>query len=147
MCMRVEDIIKEWESDCEIDMTNIAYESACIPKLHNKYFKIYMGEGYLLKKIKADYKQFVKLKTEYYKGELSSEELNEHGWEPQLLKILRQDIPTYIESDSDIIEYSLKVGRQDQKVEYLESIIKMINNRGYQLKTIVDYEKFRSGVA
>jgi len=144
--MKIEDIVREWEGDCEIDMTNIAYESASIPKLHNKYFKIYMGEGYILKKLKADHKQLLKLKTEYYKGELSSEELNEYGWDPQPLKILRQDIPTYLDSDSEIIEHSLKIGRQDQKIEYLESIIKMINNRGYQLKTILDYERFKSGM-
>jgi len=144
--MKLEDIIREWESDCDIDMSNISGESANIPALHNKYYKIYMGEGYLLKKMRADYKILHKLKTEYYKGELSDEELKENGWKPQPLKILRQDIPTYIDSDKDIIDASLKIGAQEQKLEYLESIVKMINNRGYQLKTIVDYEKFRQGV-
>lgn len=144
--MKLEDIVKEWESDCDIDMTNISRESANIPALHNKYFKIYMGEGYILRKMKFDYKQLVKLKTEYYKGELSNEELKEHNWIPQPLKILRQDIPAYIDADDDIIDTSLKIGAQEQKVEYLESIIKMINNRGYQLKTIVDYEKFKQGI-
>lgn len=144
--MKIEDIIVEWEKDCDIDVSNIAHESANIPALHNKYYKIYMGEGFLLKKMKADYKQLYKLKVEYYKGELSDEELKENGWDPQPLKILRQDIPSYIDADQDIIDASLKIGAQEQKLEYLESIIKMINNRGYQLKTIVDYEKFRNGM-
>ena len=30
-------------------------------------------------------------------------------------------------------------------VDYLESIIKQITNRGFQLKTIVDWERFRTG--
>lgn len=145
--MKIDDIVVEWESDCDIDMTNISLESASIPKLHNKYYKMYMGEGMRLKQMRSEYKCLQKIKVEYYKGELSSEELKENGWEPQPLKILRQDIPTYLDSDSDIIEHSLRIGMQEQKVEYLESIIKMINNRGYQLKTIVDYEKFRQGVS
>ena len=143
--MKLEDIIAEWDKDGTIDQTNISRESGEIPKLHNKYFKIYMGEGYLLRKMRADYKKLFKLKTEYYKGELDVSELKQYGWNPQSLKILRQDIPSYMDADDDLIESSLKIGAQEQKVEYLEAIIKMINNRGFQLKTIVDWERFRTG--
>lgn len=143
--MKLEDIIAEWDKDGTVDQINVSNESANIPKLHNKYFKIYMGEGYLLRKMKADYKKFFKLKTEYYRGELDVSELKQFGWAPQPLKILRQDIPSYMDADDDLIEQSLKVGAQEQKVEYLEAIIKMIGNRGFQLKTIVDWERFRTG--
>ena len=104
-----------------------------------------MGEGYLLKKMKAEYKKLYKLKTEYYKGELDVTELAQFGWEPQPLKILKQDIPSYLEADDDIIESSLKIGAQEQKVAYLESILKMIGNRGFQIKSIIDWERFRTG--
>jgi len=86
--MKIEEIYHEWDSDNTIDVTNIANESANIPKLHNKYFKIYMEEGMKLRKLKAEYKQFIKLKGEYYRGELDDGELKENGWEPQRLKIL-----------------------------------------------------------
>jgi hypothetical protein len=102
-------------------------------------------EGLRLKKLKADYKQLYKLKTEYYKGELDIEELKEYGWSPQPLKILRQDIPTYLEADKDIVNHSLKVGLQEAVVEYLESIIRQINNRNFYLKNIIDWERFRTG--
>jgi|TARA_R110000796_G_scaffold183966_1_gene300538 hypothetical protein len=143
--MKLEDIIAEWDKDGTVDQINVSNESANIPKLHNKYFKIYMGEGYLLRKMKTEYKKFFKLKTEYYRGELDVSELKQFGWVPQPLKILRQDIPSYMDADDDLIEQSLKVGAQEQKVEYLEAIIKMIGNRGFQLKTIVDWERFRTG--
>jgi len=143
--MKLEDIIAEWDKDGTVDQINVSNESANIPKLHNKYFKIYMGEGYLLRKMKTEYKKFFKLKTEYYRGELDVSELKQFGWAPQPLKILRQDIPSYMDADDDLIEQSLKVGAQEQKVEYLEAIIKMIGNRGFQLKTIVDWERFRTG--
>ena len=143
--MKIDEIIKEWEKDGPVDVINISRESSEIPKLHNKYFKFYMGEGYLLKKMKAEYKKLHKLKTEYYKGELDITELKQYGSEPQPLKILRQDIPSYLEADDDIIDASLKIGAQEQKVEYLESIIKQINNRGFQIKSIIDWERFRTG--
>ena len=145
MIMKLEEIYELWAKDGEIDETNISSESANIPKLHNKYFQMYVTEGLRLKKLKADYKKLYKLKTEYYKGELDIEELKEYGWSPQPLKILRQDIPTYLESDDDVINLSLKIGLQEAVVEYLESIIRQINSRNFYLKNIIDWERFRTG--
>lgn len=143
--MKLEDIYTMWSEDGKIDETNISRESANIPKLHNKYFQLYVNEGLRLKKLRADYKKLCKLKTEYYKGELDIEELKEYGWSPQPLKILRQDIPIYLESDDDIINLTLKIGLQEAIVEYLESIIRQINNRNFYLKNIIDWERFRTG--
>ena len=143
--MKLEEIYEMWAKDCEIDMINISNESANIPKLHNKYFRRYMEEGLRLKKQKTDYKKLRLLKEQYYKGDLDIEELKEYGWTPQPLKILRQDIGTYVDADDDIIKQTLKIGMQEAIVEYLESIIKQITNRGFQLKTIVDWERFRTG--
>jgi hypothetical protein len=143
--MKLEDIIDLWEKDGPVDTINISREASETPKLHNKYFKIYMGEGYLHRKMKAEYKKLFKLKTEYYRGELDDTELKQFGWKPQPLKILRQDIPSYLEADDDMISASLKMGEQAQKVEYLEAIIKQINNRGFAIRAIIDWEKFRVG--
>ena len=68
--MKLEDIIESWEKDGPVDAINITNESANTPKLHNKYFKIYMGEGYILRKMKAEYK----LKKERWKKEMESQE-------------------------------------------------------------------------
>lgn len=143
--MKIEDIYEMWAKDSEIDQTNVSGESANIPKLHNKYFRVYMEEGMKLKQLRAKYKQLKLLKEQYYRGELDITELQQYGWEPQPLKILRTDIGTYIDADQDMINLSLKVGMIEEKVNYLEAIIKMISNRGFQLKTIVDWERFRTG--
>lgn len=143
--MKIETIVTEWSQDLQINQADLSSESSNIPKLHNKYYIYYINEGMQLKKLKTEYKKFFKLKTEYYRGELGPEELREYGWSPQPLKILRQDIPTYLESDDEIIEMSLKVAAQEYKVNYLEEIIRQIHSRGYQLKTILDFEKFRTG--
>lgn len=143
--MNIEEIYTEWSKDGEIDQTNVSSESANIPKLHNKYFQMYVKEGLKLKKLKADYKKFYKLKCEYYRGELDIEELKQYGWKPQALKILKGDVPTYVDADDDVVNMTLKIGLQESIVEYLESIIRQINNRGFQLKTIVDWERFRTG--
>jgi len=143
--MKIEEIYEMWSKDGEIDQTNISSEAANIPKLHNKYFRIYVEEGLRLRKMEATHKELYKLKGEYYRGELDMEELKEHGWEPQPLKILKQDIPNYLEADKDIINSTLKISHQKSIVDYLDSIIKMINNRNFALKSIIDWERFRTG--
>jgi hypothetical protein len=143
--MDIETLYKEWAKDGEIDQVNISKSTADIPKLHNKYFRWYVEEGLKLKKLKAEYKVLCKLKAEWYRGEMDDEELKQHGWKPQPLKILRTDVPQYIESDADVIRLSLKIGLQEEIVAYLESIIKHISNRNFLLKTIVDWERFRTG--
>lgn len=143
--MDIETLYNEWAKDGEIDQVNISKTTADIPKLHNKYFRWYVEEGLKLKKLKAEYKILYKLKGEYYRGELDDEELKQHGWKPQSLKILRADVPTYLEADVDVVKLSLKIGLQEEIVAYLESIIKQISNRNFLMKTIVDWEKFRTG--
>ena len=59
--------------------------------------------------------------------------------------ILKADIPMYIDADEDIIRMNLKIGLQMEKIELLESIIKTIMNRGYLIKTAVDWTKFTMG--
>ena len=142
---KLEELYKMWAKDGEVDQINVSGCAADIPKLHNKYYRMYVMEGLKLKKQKADFKILSKAKTEYYAGNLGPEELKQYGWEPQPLRILRQDIPTYVESDQEIVEASLRIGMQEAIVDYLESIIRQINNRNFILKSIIDWEKFRTG--
>lgn len=143
--MKLEQIFDEWERDSKVDRTELGYAALSIPKLHHKYFKIYSHERLLLKKLEQDMKRLKKLKWEYYTGVLDQETLNEYNWEPVLLKILKQDVPTYIDSDNDIITLNLRIAVQQEKVDTLESIIKAIMSLGFQIKSAIDWEKFKTG--
>lgn len=144
--MKLEEIQSLWEEDSQIDRTELGEESLKISKLHNKYFKIFSNERLSLRKLEMDYKSLYKLKYQYYQGILSDEEYKELGWEPFQLKVLKQDIPVYIEGDADIININLRIGLQSEKVSYVESIIKSIANRGYQIKNVIEWEKFTNGI-
>jgi hypothetical protein len=50
-----------------------------------------------------------------------------------------------MESDKQIINLSLRIGMQQEKVDLLESVIRSIQNRGYQLKTSLDFLRFTMG--
>lgn len=144
--MTLEELITSWEQDGKIDMTNLSRESSQIPFLHNKYYSILARENLKLKKLHADHKVLVGIKTDYYRGDMDPEELKERGWKPFPLRVVKSEVQTYVERDQDIINSSLKIGYVSEVCGYLESIVKMINNRNFHIKNIIDYEKFRNGV-
>ncbi len=144
--MDLDDLNKMWSIDCVIDELDLSKELRNIPVLHNKYFSIYSKFSLKMKKLKSELIELEKAKMEYYSGSMDEIELKQRGWKPNPLKILRTDLNKYIESDKEIIELSLRIGYLLQIIEYLENIIKQINNRGYYISDIIKWEKFRSGV-
>jgi hypothetical protein len=143
--MKLDEIYEHWQVDSEIDMTELAAEAIKIPKLHHKYFQIYSTEKLLLRKYEAEMKSLKLAKYEFY-TQGPSKETNERGWElPARGMILKQEMPMYLEGDKDLIDLSLKIGLQQEKVDLLESIIKSLTNRGFQIKSAIDWNKFTMG--
>mgnify|MGYP003999846059 CR=1 FL=1 len=143
--MDIEKIVCEWNKDSKIDDTELGTESSRIPMVHNKYLKYYMGERIQLIKLKGEHKKLQRLLLEYYLGELDNQELQELGRQQFFKKLLKNEVNTYIESDDAFIESTIKVAMQDEKVSYLDSIIKSLNNRGFQIKSALDWMKFTTG--
>lgn len=145
--MKLEDIFSEWENDSNIDITELGEESLKISKLHHKYFRILSNERMQYKKLEAELKMLKLEKHEFY-TQGPTKETMERGWQlPAVGKILRSDVNNYIDSDKDIVNLSLKIGVQLEKIDLLESIIKVIINRGYNLKVALDWEKFKMGAS
>ena len=143
--MKFEDIFEEWKNDSEIDRTELANESLKIPKLHHKYYMMLVAEKTLLKKLEADMKQLKLSKYEFY-SQGHTEETRALGWAlPARGMILKADIPMYMEADKNIVDLSLRIGMQQEKVEFLESIIKSFQTRGYIIKNAIDFMKFTMG--
>lgn len=143
--MKLDDIMDLWADDARMDDTELGNESLRIPMLHHKYYKIFVQEGLLLKKVEQDYKSLYKLKYEYYMGVLDQETLLEKGWDPNPLKILKQDLSIYMEGDNDLQLIQAKIDIQKQKLSFLESAIKTITNRGFLIKNAIDWERFKVG--
>lgn len=143
--MKLEDIQNTWSEDCHIEDDMLDEEALKIPRLHQKYYKIYTTEKLLLRKLHADLKIFQQIKYEYYSGEMAEEDLAERGWEPFYKKVLKADIQRYVDSDKDIIERTLKIAHQQEKVDFCDSIIKSLRDRGFLIKNAIDWRKFTNG--
>ena len=143
--MKFEEIQKLWTSDCNIDETELAQESVKIPQLHNKYLIFYSNEKLRLKTLRFEHSKLVKLKKEYYGGKMSQEELEAIDWEPFQHKLLKADVEQYVDADDNVIESKKMLALQEEKVDYLEAIVKGLSTRGYLIKNAIDWKRFTEG--
>ncbi|NCV18007.1 MAG: hypothetical protein EBW42_04325 [Rhodobacterales bacterium] len=144
--MTLEQIQELWSKDAPVDRTELANEASRIPQLHSKYFKIFSTERLLLKKLEQESKQLWKDLWEYYQGNFDYEELKERGWDQVNQRILKADLGIHIDADQNWIDNNLKVAYQKEKVDFLEAIIKSLNNRGFNINAAIQWEKFKVGI-
>jgi|TARA_Y100001951_G_scaffold15159_1_gene10318 hypothetical protein len=146
--MKLSEIQEIWQKDCQLDDTKLDVELLKIPNLHSKYLGIYNDEALQQKKLFYEKKKLLKIKTIYYAGKMSQEELEKLGWEPFMFKIIKgyePKIETYLAGDEDLIKADEKLEYTKLKVEFLESIIKSLNTRGYNIRSAIDFLKFTMG--
>ena len=132
--MKLEEIQELWNRDREIDISELATESIRIPQIHDKYLKIYVDEKIKLRKLQLNLAKISKMKSDYYSGRMSQEELDRLEWQPFLVKVLKGEVNSYVESDDDIIKLKETIALMEEKINYIDSVIRMINNRGFQIK-------------
>lgn len=133
------------ENDLKIDETSLDRESSRTPQLHNKYLSFYMDEKMRLKKWQANIAVLRRKLWLYYTGRMSKEEIKEFGREPFELNVLKTEADDLIESDDMWLEKDLQISFQQEKVNYLESVVKIINNRQWQIRAMIDWIKFTQG--
>ena len=52
----------------------------------------------------------------------------------------------YLDADEKLSSSSLKIDYYDTMLVYLESILKVVQNRTYQIKNAIEFMKFNSGL-
>ena len=137
------DFVKEqWKQDSVIDEDLLDHESIKIPQLHSKYLN-FLSDVRLFKiKREQEYKKLLREKFEYYTGKADAEVYREKPFD---LKILKQDVQLYIESDEEIQSVLTKLNYYKEMIFLLESILSNISTRGFQIKNSIDWQKFMQG--
>ena len=51
----------------------------------------------------------------------------------------------YIESDDEIINLEAKIKYLEQMLYFLDQVMMQISNRGFQIKSAIEWEKFVNG--
>lgn len=143
--MKLEDIYQLWREDSIINREELGDESLRISKLHQKYHEIFTNERLTLRGYEAKLKELKLDKYEFY-TQGPTQETMDKGWAlPPVGRILKAEVSHYLDADKDIIEMNLKIGLQQEKIELLNSIIKSLMNRNFQIKNAIDFMRWQSG--
>ena len=133
-----------WEKDAKIDRDNLHDESLNIPSLHAKYFQIYNTIFLLRKKAEQQRKNIRHERYEYFSGKADRDVYIQN---PFPKKIRDKDTMTkYLDADEKLSNSSLKIEYYDTMLVYLESILKVIQNRTYQIKNAIEFMRFNAGM-
>jgi len=137
--MNLENLKAEVKKDLTIDKTDLASESIRIPQIHNKYLNFLMNDRLSLSKFDSDLVKLRHKKWLYYTGKMSQEELDDLGWDPFDLTVLKTDIDKFVNADDDVILLQHKVVLLREKVNYLEGVMKAINNLNWNIRSAIDW--------
>jgi hypothetical protein len=140
--MNLERIQEMWQVDSVINEFDLDTESLKIPQLHQKYYKLSTDFKFIFKENQFKYKSLLKDKYKYYSGKAPKEDYKEKPFD---LKLLKTDIPMFLEADEEMQKCEMKMSYAEECINYIESILKMISNRTYQIKNAIEHRRFEAG--
>mgnify|MGYP001212896256 FL=1 len=133
-----------WEKDSKIDPDNLHTESLNIPCLHAKYFDLYNTIFLLRKKAEQQRKNIRHERYEYFSGKADPEVYVENPFGKKIRD--KSTMEKYLDADEKLSNCSLKIDYYETMLVYLESILKMISNRSFQIKNSIEFMRFNSGL-
>ena len=144
MILNLDMIQSMWEEDSKINIDNLHEESLKVPQLHAKYHEL-MNNLILLRAKAEQLKKNIRHdRYEYFSGKADPDVYIEN---PFPKKIRDKDtMQKYLDADEKLSTVCLKIDYYDTMLVYIESILKQITNRTYQIKNAIEFMRFNSGL-
>ena len=143
--MKLETLHSEWEKDSQLDFSQPDVVMRNVPLLHARYWRYYTDEKQRYVAVKQEYDTLRHTKFEYFAGRLDEAERLKRGWPQQPLRLVKQEIDNYLNSDADLMPLSARVEVAELKLKFLEDAIKHINGRSFLVNSFIQYLKFSQG--
>lgn len=143
--MTLDELQKAWEEDCVIDDQNPDKASARSPHLHSKYINELIAYKMKLNAIQLSMIELRNVKTKYFRGEMTREELQERGWEQWQYKTLKSEIESLLDADPEIQKLFAREAYVKTAIYFLESVLGEIRTRSFHCKNIISWAQFRAG--
>ena len=144
--MNITDILSEWKKDTVIDDLNLDRESNKIPSLHSKYLGYLSDVRMKMRQFRLERRILVKTLHEYYHGDLNNpDDLKRIGREPFAKRILKNEVMSYVEADSEVVTLDAKIEGQQELLETIMEILKSVNSRQWTIKNAVEWRTLQLG--
>ena len=143
--MTLEEIHQQWEVDSPIDELRLSTAAADIPKLHHKWLMVLTESKRELMKLRIAYKKLKSQKHDFLENPTKDD--LDRGWKYPDKRIIKSDIPRWLEGDDDMLKLELRIGEAEKKLQTVEEIMKEIGRRNWNIRLIFDEKKFMAGGA
>ena len=148
---KFEKLRAEWAEDSHVDFefknkqysADLAQVALDIPYIHNKYLNHYTDISQIKTSLEFEFRKLVRDKREYYGGEADARIYAEKPFGNSIKT--SEKMKVYLESDDEVINLEAKIKFLDQMLYWLDQVMKQISNRGFQVKSAIEWEKFING--
>ena len=144
----LEEVLQEWQEDCQIGRTNLDEVSRQTPMLHAKYLSILSQTKLRLKQAEMNQKTLLKKKWLYYNGKMTQEQIEAEGWDYDPLdglKIMKGDLDYYYDSDVEIQQSVLKIEYLKTLISTLSDIVDALKWRHQTIGNMIRWKVFEAG--
>jgi len=145
----LEQILEMWKKDSVIDELQLDQSARESAKLHSKYLELYSVNKLRYKKLDLEFKVLLKDKFMHYNGKLSQEEMDSKGWDYDPLNgltVLKGDMDKWYDADPVIQAHQAKMHYTQELIDTLKEILDNIKWRHQNIKNIIEWNKFTSGM-
>lgn len=140
--MNLDEIIDLWRKDSKIDQTEIGDELERTYSLHAKYIDLLQKEKLKKKGYEYEYKRTKLIAwEEYQQGPPKESKRNP----PAIGRVLKQDVPMYIEADEQLQSLSAEIDLCESKIEVLSGIVNIIQYRNNSVSGVLEWIKWSGG--
>jgi len=143
--MQIHELRSMVSQDIPLRQDRLDAESIRIPALHDKYLTLYLDELGELRRMERAFKLVLKQKTEYYLGKADPDTYKDKPFDLKVRPI-KSDLSLYLDADEDLQRLQEIMSQQDLKVKYLDSTLKNIHQRSYQIHGALEWAKFQNGL-
>ena len=142
--MNLEKLQEMWKKDSVIDTDLYCEESTKVPQLHMKYMEFFNMFSLMKRERELEVKKMIKDKWLYYKGKAPSSVYKEMPFDLKLTT--KEEITMFIDADEDVCKLQYKIAYIEQTLAFLDSVLRQLNNRTFQIKNAIEWEKFKYGL-
>ena len=143
----LETLKTEWETDCVIDRDRLDESSIRTANLHQKYLNVLTDYRLRLFKLEKEYLEMKGLRSRYYNGQLTKDELAEKSWQQYQYKTpLKSELERLLETDDRLLSILDRQSYIKICFEYTEEIMKSLRERNWQIRNAIEFIKFQAGV-
>ena len=130
------------EQSSKIDNSKLDQNALEISQLYSKWITIMAVESRELRKLQIAHDKRTLERTNYYMGKAPDEV---YKAEPLQHKILKQDLPTWLNADDKFNETKTSLNDQVIKITMIETFMKELSQRSFNIKNAIEYQKFKQG--